>query len=169
MLTVTDSTGLSASTSVTVFPDKVNLTYDTVPSGLTLTVDGISRQTPFVVDDLKGFQRTITAPNQSSGGTAYTFASWSDGGSQSHGVVVPNVDQSLVATFQATSGPGGLVAAYSSTRAAARASPTPPAVGTGSIGTATWSTAGTETRSPSTARARVTVPRLGLAAARRTA
>ena len=80
VLTVTDSTGLSASTSVTIVPDKVNVTYDSVPSGLTLTIDGISRQTPFVVDDLKGFQRTITAPNQSSGGTAYNFASWSDGG-----------------------------------------------------------------------------------------
>jgi glucose/arabinose dehydrogenase/PKD repeat protein len=75
VLTVTDSTGLTASTSVTVLPDKVNLTYDTVPSGLTVTIDGISRQTPYVVDDLKGFQHTITAPNQSSGGTAYTFAS----------------------------------------------------------------------------------------------
>jgi PKD repeat protein len=68
VLTVTDSTGLTASTSVTVFPDKVNLTYDTVPSGLTVTIDGISRQTPFVVDDLKGFQHTIDAPNQSNGG-----------------------------------------------------------------------------------------------------
>ena len=125
VLTVTDSTGLSASTSVTVFPDKVNMTYDTVPSGLTLTVDGISRQTPFVVDDLKGFQRTITAPNQSNGGLR-TPSPRGPTGSQSHGVVVPNVDQSLVATFQATSGPGASSRLTPSTRAAARVSPTPP-------------------------------------------
>ena len=68
VLTVTDSAGLTASTSVTVIPDKVNLTFDTVPSGLTVQIDGISRQAPFVVDEVKGFQHTITAPTQSSGG-----------------------------------------------------------------------------------------------------
>jgi hypothetical protein len=113
VLTVTDSTGLTASTSVTIFPDKVNLTYDTVPSGLTVTIDGISGQTPFVINDLKGFQHTIDDPNQSNRGTAYNFASWSDGGAQSHGIVVPMVDQSYIATFNATTDPGGLVAAYS--------------------------------------------------------
>jgi Concanavalin A-like lectin/glucanases superfamily len=161
VLTVTDSTGLSASTSVTVLPHKVNLSYDTVPSGLTLTIDGISRQTPFVVDDLKGFQRTITASNQSSGGTAYTFASWSDGGSQSHGVVVPNVDQSLIATFQATSGPGGLVAAYSFDEGSGTGVADASGSGNGgSFGTATWSTAGKygNALSFNGSSARVTVP-----------
>ena len=62
VLTVTDSTGLSGSTSVTIFPDKVNLTFNTVPSGLTVEIDGISRQTPFVLDDLNGFQHTIDGP-----------------------------------------------------------------------------------------------------------
>jgi glucose/arabinose dehydrogenase/PKD repeat protein len=161
VLTVTDSTGLSASTSVTVFPDKVNLTYDTVPSGLTLAVDGISRQTPFVVDDLKGFQRTITAPNQSSGGTAYTFTSWSDGGSQSHGVIVPNVDQSLVATFHATSGPSGLVAAYSFNEGSGTSVADASGGGNaGSIAAATWTTAGKygNALSFNGSSARVTVP-----------
>jgi glucose/arabinose dehydrogenase/PKD repeat protein len=143
VLTVTDSTGLTASTSVTVFPDKVNVTYGTVPSGLSVTIDGISKQTPFVMDDLKGFQHTINAPNQSSGGTAFTFASWSDGGAQSHGVVVPNVDQSLVATFQATSGPGGLVAAYSFSEGSGTTVADASGAGNaGSIGSATWTTAG---------------------------
>ena len=51
-LTVTDSDGLQGSTSVVVFPDKVNLTFGTVPSGLDITVDGIPRPTPFVHDTL---------------------------------------------------------------------------------------------------------------------
>src|SRR5262249_30063185 len=34
-LTVTDSTGLTATQSVIVYPRKVNLSFDTVPSGLT--------------------------------------------------------------------------------------------------------------------------------------
>jgi glucose/arabinose dehydrogenase/chitodextrinase len=143
VLTVTDSTGLTASTSVTVIPDKVNLTYDSVPSGLTVTIDGISRQTPFVVDDLKRFQHTIAAPNQSNGGTAYTFASWSDGGAQSHGIVVPTVDQSYIATFQAASGPSGQVAAYSFDEGAGTSVSDASGTGNaGSIGTATWTNTG---------------------------
>ena len=113
VLTVTDSTGLTNTTSVTVFPDKVNLSFDTVPSGLTVEIDGISRQTPFVLDDLKGFSHTINAPAQSRSGTSYTFVSWSDGGAQSHGITVPTTNQSYVATFQAGSAtPPGLVAGY---------------------------------------------------------
>jgi glucose/arabinose dehydrogenase/PKD repeat protein len=143
VLTVTDSTGLTTSTSVTVFPDKVNLTYDAVPSGLTVTIDGISRQTPFVVNDLKAFQHTIDAPNQSNGGTAYNFASWSDGGAQSHGIVVPTVDQTYIATFNATTGPGGLVAAYSFNEGSGASVADASGGGNvGSIGSATWSTAG---------------------------
>jgi glucose/arabinose dehydrogenase len=161
VLTVTDSTGLTASTSVTVLPDKVNVTYDTVPSGLTVTIDGISRQTPYVVDDLKGFQHTIDAPNQSSGGTAYTFASWSDGGAQSHNIVVPNVDQSYVATLQGSAGPGGLVGAYSFNEGAGSSVGDASGSGNGgSIGSATWSTAGKygNALSFNGTSARVTVP-----------
>jgi glucose/arabinose dehydrogenase len=111
ILTVTDSTGLTDTKSVTIFPDKVNLTFNTAPTGLNLQVDGITKVTPFVLDDLKGFQHTITAPNQVSAGISYTFSSWSDGGAQSHGIVVPNANQSYTATFSAAAGPGP-VAAY---------------------------------------------------------
>jgi hypothetical protein len=99
VLFVTDSTGLTTSTSVTVYPEKVDLSFDSVPSGLTIQVDGISRQTPFVVDSLIGFHYTIAAPDQVSGGAAYTFLGWSDGTAQSHELVVPSSDQTYVATF----------------------------------------------------------------------
>jgi hypothetical protein len=161
VLTVTDSTGLTSSTSVTVFPDKVNLTYNTVPSGLTVNIDGISHQTPYVVDDLKGFQRTLEAPNQSNGGTAYTFSSWSDGGAQSHGTVVPDTDQTYVATFQGASGPGGLVAAYGFNEGSGTTAADSSGSGNaGTIGTATWSTAGKNGNALSFngTSARVTVP-----------
>jgi PKD repeat protein len=107
-LTVTDSSGLTGSASVTVVPDKVDLSFDSVPSGLTLEIDGISRVTPFVLDDLKGFQHTINAPAQSQGGASYAFGSWSDGGAQSHQITVPNANQSYLATFTSST----LVAAY---------------------------------------------------------
>ncbi len=99
ILTVTDSTGLSTSTSVLLYPDKVNVSFDSIPSGLSLSVDGIVKQTPFVVDDIIGFQHTIAAETQISGTSTYDFLSWSDGGAASHTVVVPSSDQSFTVTF----------------------------------------------------------------------
>ena len=66
-----------------VWPQKVNLSFDSVPSGLTLYLDGIAYTTPFVHDALIGFNHTIEARNQSSGGSDYAFSSWSDGGAHS--------------------------------------------------------------------------------------
>ena len=73
-LTVTDSDGLSTTRSVIIWPQKVNLTFDTVPSGLTLYLDGIAYTTPFVHDTLIGFNHTVEARNQTSGSTSYTFS-----------------------------------------------------------------------------------------------
>lgn len=101
-LTVTDSNGLTDTKSVTIFPQKVNLTFGTVPGGLTLYLDGIAKTTPFVHDTLIGFVHTVEARNQTSGTNAYTFASWSDGGAQTHNITVPSADQGYVATYQAT-------------------------------------------------------------------
>ena len=113
-LTVTDTSGLQAATSVLIYPDKVNLTFGSTPTGATLVLDGISRVTPFVYDTLKGFQHTISAPNQTVAGSQYTFASWSDGGAQTHGIVVPDADATYGATFTVTAvaGPPGLVAGW---------------------------------------------------------
>ncbi len=113
-LTVTDSDGLQGSTSVLIYPDKVNLTLDTVPSGLNLTLDGIPRPTPFVYDTLIGFQHTVDAPNQTVGQSIYTFGSWSDGAAQQHVITVPASPQSYTATFTVTQNllPSGLVAGY---------------------------------------------------------
>ena len=66
-LTVTDSTGLTSTRSVLVYPRKVNLSFDTLPSGLTLYLDGIAKTTPFVYDTLIGFNHTIEARDQSIG------------------------------------------------------------------------------------------------------
>ena len=89
-LTVTDSNGLKSTSFVTIYPRKVNLTFNTVPTGLTLYFDGIARTAPFTADTLVGFRHNVEARNQTSGGSSYTFASWSDGGAQQHDVVVPD-------------------------------------------------------------------------------
>ena len=101
-LTVTGANGLQASTSVIVLPQKVNLSFNTLPSALTLYLDGIAKQTPFVYDTLVNFQHSIEARNQGTATTAYTFVSWSDGGAQTHTITVPAVAQSYMATYSVT-------------------------------------------------------------------
>ena len=84
-----------------IYPQKVNLTFNAAPSGATIFLDGIAHTAPFVYDDLIGFNHTISAPNQTISGNAYNFASWSDGGAQTHTIVVPATDQTYAANFNA--------------------------------------------------------------------
>jgi glucose/arabinose dehydrogenase/chitodextrinase len=112
-LTVTDSNGLTDTKSVIIWPQKVNLTFNTAPAtGLTLYLDGIAKTAPFTYDTLIGFNHTIEARNQALGGTNYTFSSWSDGAAQSHTLVVPATDQSYTATFSASQPSNGPAAAW---------------------------------------------------------
>ncbi|MEA3411030.1 MAG: PQQ-dependent sugar dehydrogenase [Pseudomonadota bacterium] len=100
--TVTDSDGLMDVRSVFVYPDKVDITLDTVPSGQTLYLDGIPRSTPYVYDTLIDFQHTISAPEAVCiGGTQYTLSSWSDGGQPEHDIIVPDTDATWKANYAA--------------------------------------------------------------------
>jgi glucose/arabinose dehydrogenase len=101
-LTVTDSDGITQSTSVSIFPTKVNLTLDTSPAGAALDLDGIRQKTPFVLDTLVGFMHTVSAPDQVLALGQLTFSSWSDGGAQTHTVTVPVSDVSLTANYNVT-------------------------------------------------------------------
>ncbi|TKB63195.1 MAG: PKD domain-containing protein, partial [Nitrospira sp.] len=114
-LTVTDSDGLQTAQSAIVSPDKVNLAFETAPGGLTLYVDGIAHQGPFVYDTLVGFTHTIEARDQTVSTSTHTFASWSDGGAQQHTITVPAAAQSYVANYTAVTNPlpSGLVAGWS--------------------------------------------------------
>jgi glucose/arabinose dehydrogenase/PKD repeat protein len=104
-LTVTDSDGLVSTQSVIILPRKVSLTFDTVPTGRTLHLDGIAKATPFVYDTLVGFSHTIEARDQTVGSTTYTFQSWSDGGAQQHAITVPSTDQTYTATYSQSTTP----------------------------------------------------------------
>jgi glucose/arabinose dehydrogenase/PKD repeat protein len=144
VLTATDSTGLSSSTSVTIFPKKVNVTYTSSPPGLSLVVDSLAHATPYTFDSLVGFHHTLEAPSpQSLAGTGYTFASWSDGGARVHDVVVPSADATVTAAFTQTAQRPGLVAAYGFDEGAGTTVTDSSSNGNnGSIANGTWSTAG---------------------------
>ena len=84
---------------MTIFPQKVNLTFNSAPAGATLYLDGIAHTTPFVYDTSSASTTRSQAPDQTIGGNTYTFASWSDGGAQTHTIVVPETDQTYTANF----------------------------------------------------------------------
>lgn len=101
ILTVIDSSGLQSTSSVSVYPHKVNLAFVTNPASLAISLDGISHATPYVKDTLSGFHHTVDAPNQTQDSVDYTFGSWSDAGAQTHDVTVGAVDATYTATYQA--------------------------------------------------------------------
>jgi virginiamycin B lyase len=80
-----------------------NVTVTTVPAGLTVSVDGTSIVTPRSFNWATGSSHSIAATPAIQGAgadTRYGFASWSDGGTQSHNVTVPSSNITYTATFQ---------------------------------------------------------------------
>ena len=101
ILTVTDSDGLQHRNSVFIDPELVNVTFNSVPTGLTLSIGGIDQTAPVSREALVGFSYTISAPNQPSGGNQYNFLAWSDGGAQNHTITVPPGGRTFTAAYQA--------------------------------------------------------------------
>jgi PKD repeat protein len=99
-LTATDAGGLTDSTSLQLDPQTVDLTFESIPVGLTLAVGSTSQPTPFTRTAILGSTLSASAPSpQASGGTAYEYVSWSDGGAETHNVVA-NASGSYVATYR---------------------------------------------------------------------
>jgi glucose/arabinose dehydrogenase/PKD repeat protein len=99
-LTATDSGGLTNETSVQLDPQTVDLAFGSSPAGLTLEVGSTSQTAPFTRKAILGSKLSISALSpQASGGTAYEFVSWSDGGAQSHEIVA-DAPGSYVATYR---------------------------------------------------------------------
>jgi glucose/arabinose dehydrogenase len=103
-LTATDSGGLTDTESVRLDPKTVELSFRTNPAGLQLVVGSASASTPFFRTVIVGSKNSTSAPSpQTLGGTTYEFASWSDGGVQSHDIVAPDAATTYTATYTATS------------------------------------------------------------------
>jgi glucose/arabinose dehydrogenase len=101
-LTVRDSGGLTHTAFVDVRPRTSRITLGSSPAGLTITLDGQPRTTPFSEDSVEGVFRTLGVVSpQTSGGTTFTFVSWSDAGAATHEVRTPVADTTYTATFQA--------------------------------------------------------------------
>jgi glucose/arabinose dehydrogenase len=99
-VTVTDVDGLSDADTTEIVPDKVTLSFDTVPTGLTIFLDDIPHVTPYIHDTLIGFEHTVDAPlTQCAGNTAQNFVAWSDSGLAIHSYTVPDFDDALTALY----------------------------------------------------------------------
>jgi glucose/arabinose dehydrogenase len=103
-LTATDSGGLTSPTSVRLDPKTVALTFKTNPGGLVLSdlvVNEAPRTTPFSVTAVVGSANSVSAPSpQQFKKSTYYFASWSDGGPQSHTITAPAVNTTYTATYR---------------------------------------------------------------------
>ena len=89
------------------------MTFQSNPSGLLIGVADSSTAAPFTRTFIVGSNVSISAPSpQVLGPVGYQWASWSDGGAQSHNVVAGPTAATYTATFTAGSAPAGLVAAY---------------------------------------------------------
>ena len=100
-LTATDSGGLSDSKCIALLPVTTTLTFQTSPvSGLSLTVDGVTKVSPFTVNAPINSSSQIIAPvSQSTSQGGFTFQSWSDGGAATHTITVGNSPATYTATY----------------------------------------------------------------------
>jgi glucose/arabinose dehydrogenase len=104
VLTVRDSSGLTHTSSVDVRPLTSVVRIESNIPNAQLTLDGAPITAPFSFTGVEGVIRTIGAVTpQTSGGTTYDFANWSDGGQATHEIVTPNEDTTFTALFQPAS------------------------------------------------------------------
>jgi glucose/arabinose dehydrogenase len=100
VLTATDSAGASASTSLRLDPQTVDLTFATTPSGLQLSIGAQTVATPATRTVIVGSSNSMSAPSpQTLADVAYDFRSWSDGGARTHNVTAPATPGTYTATF----------------------------------------------------------------------
>ncbi len=101
-LTVTDTQGLKDTKSVLLDPQTVALNFASTPSGLELVVGSSSAPTPFTRTVILGSVNSVSAATpQPLGGVTYYYASWSDGGNQSH-LITGTAPATFVATYGLT-------------------------------------------------------------------
>ena len=99
-LTVTDSGGLSNTTTRDITPRVGTLRLRTMPTGLGVLVDGAPQMTPYTFSSVVGMRREIgvTTP-QTVNGRTYVFDTWSDGGADRHFINTPSGNTTYTANF----------------------------------------------------------------------
>jgi hypothetical protein len=100
-LTVRDSDGLTRTVTRDLQPRTSQVRIESNPSALSLTLDGQPITTPHTFTGVEGIIRSLAAPaSTNSGGNAYDFVSWSDGGQATHEITTPTNDTTYTALYQ---------------------------------------------------------------------
>ncbi|MBC8111963.1 MAG: PQQ-dependent sugar dehydrogenase [Verrucomicrobia bacterium] len=114
-LKVTDSQGASNTIYHEIFPQKVKITLNTIPSGIPFNLDGGTVNTNYTFNSVKKVVRNLVAPPSfSTGGNTYLFKGWSNGLlTPSLALTTPENDLTLTATYELTaSNANGLTARF---------------------------------------------------------
>jgi glucose/arabinose dehydrogenase/PKD repeat protein len=99
-LTATDSDGLSTTVTRDIDPRLVDLTFESIPTGLQIEVAGSMVTAPATVTSWDGWQVPVNAPDQTDpAGSGVTFVSWSDGGTRAHDIATPAAPATYTARF----------------------------------------------------------------------
>jgi len=97
-LKVTNSIGISQTSTRDVIPNKSTITLASSIPGLQVNLDGQPKTTPISVLGVVGMTRQLEASSlQSLGGTTFQFESWSDGGAATHNIITPPSDATYTA------------------------------------------------------------------------
>ena len=106
-LTATDSNGLSKTVTREVQPNRVDVSFATNPSGLSLLINGETFTTPKTLVSWEGYRLNVNAPSpQTLSGKTYVFSSWSDGKGQQHAIVTGAAPSTYTAAFKACTNSG---------------------------------------------------------------
>jgi glucose/arabinose dehydrogenase len=101
-LTATDSKGLSTTLTQNLQPNRVNVSFQSNPSGLSLLVNGTTFTASRTFVSWEGYKLTVNALSlQMLSGETYVFASWSDGKGQQHDIVTGVAASAYTATYKA--------------------------------------------------------------------
>jgi glucose/arabinose dehydrogenase/PKD repeat protein len=113
VLTATDAQALTNTVVRRLDPKTVNLTFNSNPAGLQLSVGSITGIAPFTVEVIQGSTNTVSAPTPQAG---QQFSNWSDGGAQTHVITAPVAATSYTANYvPLPANPCGASAAYQCT------------------------------------------------------
>lgn len=100
-LIVTDAGGLTDTTYIELHPHKSTMTFETVPPGMRITIDGQPFNTPLSVEGVVGVLRTFGVPSpQNQSGKGWEFESWSTGNVRNYPVTTPEEDTHYIVTFK---------------------------------------------------------------------
>lgn len=104
-LTATDSKGVTGVASVTLQPKTVDLTFNSNPTGLSLTVGSTASTTSFTRTVIINSNNSMSATTpQTLNNVSYDFSSWSDNGAATHNITAPASNTTYTASYQQSGG-----------------------------------------------------------------